>query len=209
MPLLDDSPDLSALLAPGPELEALIDAAAQEGWRSARGRARCAEASSSPGARTASTARPPAGSWPGSGGSGPPIAQADAHQPERSRGRRLDARRQPRNRSIDPGTMGPGRRVRAELAECSGSVPRTPCPCGLSALPAQVGQQPYLQPGWDERAPSQPTYQWPNSLPQSPRGFASSSSRSFVNDTAIPLLPHWVRFDTPSRSRTWGSNRQA
>jgi hypothetical protein len=76
---------------------------------------------------------------------------------------------------------GPGRKLpgRATRAGCSGSVPRTPCPCGLSAVHAPVGRQTYLQPSWDERAPSRPTYQRPDSLPQSPRGFASSSSRSF------------------------------
>ena len=76
---------------------------------------------------------------------------------------------------------GPGRKLpgRATRGACSGSVPRTPCPCGLSAVHPPVGRQTYLQPCWDERAPSRPTYQRPNSLPQSPRGIASSSSRSF------------------------------
>jgi hypothetical protein len=76
---------------------------------------------------------------------------------------------------------GPGRKPQepATRAGCSDSVPHTPCPCGLSAVQPPGGQQTYLQPSWDERAPSRPTHQRPSSLPQSPRGFASSSSRSF------------------------------
>lgn len=92
------------------------------------------------------------------------------------------ARRQPRNRSNGRCELtGPDRKLpgRATRGGCSGSVPRTPCPCGPSAVHAPVGRQTYLQPSWDERAPSRPTYQRPDSLPQSPRGFASSSSRSF------------------------------
>jgi hypothetical protein len=95
------------------------------------------------------------------------------------RHRREAAAPDPVNGRREP--TGPGRKLpgRATRAGCSGSVPRTPCPCGLSAVHAPVGQQTDLQPRWDERAPSRPTYQRPSSLPQSPRGFASSSSRSF------------------------------
>ena len=108
---------------------------------------------------------------------GPPN---DPGSPDRGRGRRH--RREaaaPDPGQWTPEPTEPGRKDRAARAACSGSVPRTPCPCGLSAVHAPVGQQPYLQPSWDERAPSRPTYQRPSSLPQSPRGFASSSSRSF------------------------------
>jgi hypothetical protein len=108
---------------------------------------------------------------------GPPN---DPGSPDRGRGRRH--RREaaaPDPGQWTPEPTEPGRKDRAARAACSGSAPRTPCPCGLSAVHAPVGQRPYLQPSWDERAPSRPTSQRPSSLPQSPRGFASSSSRSF------------------------------
>jgi hypothetical protein len=73
---------------------------------------------------------------------------------------------------------GPGREDRVTRAECLPPLPhRTPCPRGRAQTvsPPPVRRHPYLQPRWDERARSRPTYQWPNSLPQSPRGFASSS----------------------------------
>jgi hypothetical protein len=117
-------------------------------------------------------------------------------------------------RGGSPGTVngrceltGPGRKPQepATRAGCSGSVPRTPCPCGLSAAHAPVGRQTYLLPRWDERAPSRPTYQRPNSLPQSPRGFASSWFSLLPSTTpTFVSLPHRVRFDTSSSLRTTG-----
>jgi hypothetical protein len=134
---------------------------------------------------------------------GPPN---DPGSPERGRGRRH--RREaaaPDPGQWTPEPTEPGRKDRAARAACSGSVPRTPCPCGLSAVHAPVGQRTYLQPSWDERAPSRPTSQRPSSLPQSPRGFASSSSqsRSFrKRHTCIRLCTPSGAFRQPSALRT-------
>jgi hypothetical protein len=97
---------------------------------------------------------------------GPPN---DPGSPDRGRG----GRHRPEEAGPDPGQWTPeptepGRKPQepATRAGCSGSVPRTPCPCGLSAVHAPVGQQTYLQPCWGERAPSRATSQRPSSLPQ-------------------------------------------
>jgi hypothetical protein len=113
-----------------------------------------------------------------------------------------DARQQPRTPVNGRCELtGPGRKPQepATRAGCSDSVPHTPCPCGLSAVHAPVGQQAYLQPSWGERAPNRPPYLRPSSLPRSPRGFASSSSRSFRKGTlAFVSVPHQGRFDNPA-----------